>query len=329
MSGRCRGWLHGRVFHVPHEFRSRPFSRAEALAQGISRGVLQGRHFRRIHDGVWCHVDHQLTFADSIAAARLALPPKALTTGITRIQELGIDFGPQVPLHFVLEGDHHLALEGVFLHRTVKTPPNDDGGVSGEAAFVALCAEARLLDAIKVGCEMLRLGSLQPDLLDELLAGEKWRRGAVETAYVLPFLTDRCRSMPEAELFAYVVAAGLPQPEVNTEVEIATGVVVTPDQWFRPFEGAVEYEGLHHQTDRGQYNADIDRYAAYRKHDVVYELVTKERLRSPKTVVRRIHSMLVDRGYDGPPPDFGAVWDALFTPLRQLARPPRPPGSGE
>jgi len=321
----CRAWLHDRVFHVPDEFRTRPFSRAEGLAQGITRGVLQGRQFRRIHDGVWCHVDHELTFADSVTAARLALPPDALTTGITRLQELGIDFGPRAPLHFVLEGDHHLVLEGVFLHRTVKTPPNDDGGVTGEAAFVAFCAEARLLDAIEIGCQMLRLGRLELGLLDELLTGEKWRRGVAETAYVLPFLTDRCRSMPEAELLAYVVAAGLPQPDVNTEVEIAPGVVVTPDQWFGSFDGAVEYEGVHHQADRGQYNADIDRYAAYRKHDVVYELVTKERLRSPKTVVRRIHSMLVDRGYDGPPPDFGADWDALFTPLRKLVRSPRVP----
>ena len=42
----------------------------------------------------------------------------------------------------------------------------------------------------------------------------------LETAYVLPFLDGRCRSIPEAELLAYVVFAGLPMPEVNVAIEV-------------------------------------------------------------------------------------------------------------
>jgi hypothetical protein len=315
-----RLWLHGQVFTVPEDFRNRPFSRAEALASGITRGVLQGRQFRRVHEAVYCHADHQPSFSDRVAAARMALPEAARTTGITRIRELGIDYGPRAPLHFVMEGDLHLTLTGVFLHRTVTMPPHDEEGVSAEAAFIAYCAEARMIDAIKVGCELLRLDQMDLHLLDQVLTEEKWRRGVPEASYVLPFLDDRCRSMPEAELLAYVVAAGLPVPDVNLEVEIAPGVVVTPDHWWSVFTAAVEYEGSQHQEDRDQYNADIDRYAAYRRHDVAYELVTKERLRSPRTVIRRIHRMLVDRGYDGPEPEFGPVWEALFQPLHTLAQ---------
>ena len=105
----------------------------------------------------------------------------------TRLQELGLDAADDRPLHFVVEGDLHLALDGIFLHRTVKMPPHDDVGVSVEAAFVAFCAEARLIDAIKVGC-----GPAPPrwrstaSLLDELLTEERWRRGVPETSYVLP-----------------------------------------------------------------------------------------------------------------------------------------------
>ncbi len=82
----------------------------------------------------------------------------------------------------------------------------------------------------------------------------------------------------------------------------------------------VEYEGAHHQDDRAQYNADIDRYALYRRHDVPYELVTKERMRSPKATIRRVHAALVAAGYDGPPPNFGELWDSLFLPLSELVR---------
>ena len=314
------------MFSVPSDFRDRPFTRGEALRSGISRGVLQGPQFRRIHEGVYCHVDHTPTFADRLAAARLALPDSARSTGITRIQELGIDHGPRFPLHFVVEGDLHLKIDGLFLHRTVKAPPQDDCGVTPAAAYVAYCAEARTIDAIKVGCELLRLQLLDLDDLDRFVCEEKWRRGVPETRYVRRYLTDRCRSMPEAELLAYVVACRLMPPEVNVEVEIAPGVRVTPDLWFGTLRTAAEYEGSQHQEDRAQYNADIDRYAAYRRHDVAYELVTKERLRTPRTTMRALHALLVSRGYEGAPPEFGAEWDALFMRLTDVVRGPRPPG---
>lgn len=318
MVGREPEWLDRRVFNVPEEFRHRPFHRSEALESGISRSVLQGPQFRRVHESVYCHIAHEPCFQDRLAAARLALPAEALTTGITRLQELGIDYGPRSPLHFVVAGDLHLAVDGIFLHRTVKVPPHEDGGTTAEAAFVAYCAEARLLDAIKIGCELLRLEHLDLHLLEQILTEERWRRGAAEATYVLPLLDARCRSMPEAELLAYVVCAALPQPEVNQQVELAPGVVVSPDLWFHRFRQAVEYEGSQHQEDRDQYNADIDRYSAYRRHDAAYELVTKERLRTPRTLMRTLHAALVVRGYDGPPPDFGPRWDALFEPVHRL-----------
>lgn len=199
-----------------------------------------------------------MTWADRLAAARLALPSRASTTGVTRLQELGLDVGSRA----------------LLLQR-----------------------------------------------LDQILTEERWRRGVQETAYVLPLLDGRCRSLPEAELLAYVVCAGLPAPTVNEKIEIAPGVELTPDQWYVPFLLAVEYEGSQHQEDRGQYNADIDRYAAYRRHGVEYELITKERMRSPRATVRLIHAALVRRGYDGPPPDFDGLWASLFERLADVVRP--------
>ena len=264
-----------------------------------------------------------MSWEDHVAAARLALPVTVRTTGATRLREVGLEVGSAFPLHFVVEGDLHLALDGVFLHRTVKMPPNDEDGVSTEAAFVAFCAEVRTIDAIKAGCVLLHRGLLDLYLLDQILTEEKWRRGVPEAAYVLPFLDDRCRSLPEAELLAYVVCAGMPVPEVNHTIEVAPGVEVAPDQWYASYEFAVEYEGSQHQEDRGQYNADIDRYADYRRAGIAYELVTKERMRSPKATVRLVHAGLVARGYVGPEPDFTGLWPMLFMPLADIVRPLR------
>ena len=308
------------MFAIPDQFLHGPFARKTAIDAGVPRRVVDGTRFQWLHKSVYCHRDHQMTWADTVQAAQLALPAGARTTGVTRLQQLGLDVGARSPLHFVVEGDLHLVLDGVFLHRTVKMPPSDEDGVTVEAAFVAYCAGARLIDAVKVGSVLLHQERMDPGRLDDILTQERWRCGATEAAYVLPHLDGRCRSLPEAELLASVVFAGMPTPEVNQKVVLADGTELTPDLWFARLGMAVEYEGSQHQEDRDQYNADIDRYAAYRRNVVPYEQVTKERMRSPKATVRLVHAALVRQGYDGPAPDFGPLWDSLFMRVADLVR---------
>lgn len=315
------------MYVVPIEFRQGPFRRADALGAGITARVLEGAQFIRLHHGVYRHRDYSPRFEDELRGARLALPEGARTTGITRLQELGLDVGPREPLHFVVEGDHHLALSGVFLHRTVAMPPDDGAGVTAEAAFVAHCAEARTIDAIRVGSALLHRGLMDGTALATLVLEQPWRRGCVEAAWALPQLDGRCRSLPEAELLALVRFAGLPEPAVNAPIVLEDGHEVTPDLWFEDRRCAVEYEGSQHQEDRTQYTGDIDRYAAYRREGIGYELVTKELMRNPRSTVRRIHRLLVEGGYDGPGPAFGELWATLFRRLPDVVR-PRPPHSG-
>jgi hypothetical protein len=308
------------MFAVPERFRTGPFARREALMAGVTARVLEGVQFVRLHDAVYCHRDHELTLADRIVAARMALPDEARTTGITRLRQLGIDFGPSSPLHFVMARDHHLAIPGVFLHRTAAMPPGDEQGVSAEAAFVAYCAEARVIDAIKVGSMLLHLGVMDGETLRVLIVEQPWRRGCAEARWLSEHLDGRCRSLPEAELVTMVRFCGLPEPEVNPELRDDDGNKVIPDLWFAPWRHAVEYEGSHHQEDRDQYNADIDRYLIFRRMKAPYLQVTKERLRRPRLAMRQIHRALVEAGYEGPEPEFGELWATLFRPLRDVVR---------
>ena len=144
---------------LPPELLSSPFRLARSRELGVSRRVL-ARHFVRLHHEVWVHRDRKLSDADRLLAARLALPDRAHLTGITLIQQLGLDFGPRVPSRFVIQGDHHLDLDGVFLHRTKRLPPLGDLGVTPAAAFIAYCARARVIDAIKVGDWLLHGGHI-------------------------------------------------------------------------------------------------------------------------------------------------------------------------
>ncbi len=262
-----------------------------------------------------------MTDADWVTAARLALPGRARLTGITRLQQLGLDFGPRLPLHFVIEGELHLAFDKVFLHRTKRLPPTDGVGVIVEAAFVAFCAQARVLDAIKVGDWLLHEGHTTVDAIRSFALSCLWRDGADEAVWLLDHLDARSRSLKESELRAVLEFAGLPRPQSNVAINVREDVQVIGDLVYRSWRTVVEYEGAQHQEDRGVYSKDIDRYALMRASDTHYVQVTKERLLRPRTMVGEVYRALLRGGYDGPPPAFGQEWEALFGKLSAAVGP--------
>ncbi|MDH2412819.1 hypothetical protein [Nocardioides sp. CER19] len=297
---------------IPSELMSGPFTRRQARAAGVTDRMLQSKRFVRVHHGVWRLASYEMTGPDLVVAARLALPDRARMTGLTRIQALGLDFGPSTPVRFVIEGDHHLALKGVFLHRTRKLAPGGAIAVSPAAAFLAFCAEARAIDALKVGDWLLHHAHMTVEEVRELALAALWRDGAHEALFVLEDLDPRSKSLPESETRAVLTWAGLPRPEVNPVVHLDESVSVELDLLYREQRMAVEYEGSQHQLDREQYASDIDRYALFRERNIAYVQVTKEKLRSPRRLVAEVHRALVTRGYAGSPPDFGERWAMLF-----------------
>ena len=75
--------------------------------------MFKGRRLVRVFPRVWRHRDHEMTEDDWVAAARLTLPAGALLTGSSRIRQLGLDLGSTLPLHFVVQGDLHLVVDGI------------------------------------------------------------------------------------------------------------------------------------------------------------------------------------------------------------------------
>ena len=85
-------WTSG-VREIPPELLAGPFIRERAAALGGSSRMLQGSRFTRLHHRVWRHGEHGMTEEDWVTAARIALPADAHLTGITRLQQLGLDVG--------------------------------------------------------------------------------------------------------------------------------------------------------------------------------------------------------------------------------------------
>ncbi|MEV7398588.1 hypothetical protein [Aeromicrobium sp. NPDC092404] len=250
---------------------------------------------------------------DQIAGAKLAMPNRAQLSHLSRIQALGLAFGPVTPVRFTVAGDLHLDLDDVFLHRTEVLPPLDDVGVTPAAAFLQYCSDARMIDAIKVGDWLLHRRHMTILEAGELARRDHWRPGARQVRRVLPHLDAASRSLKESETRALVVFAGLPRPEVNVDLVLNGRHLGCVDLLFRIWLLVLEYEGRQHAETVEQFNIDITRYAGFRDELVAYVQITNEMLRQPRALMLLIHQKLIDRGYDGPPPVFGARWSSLFT----------------
>jgi hypothetical protein len=294
------------------EWRPGPFTRAQGKAHGVTSRMLQGPGYERVHPRVWKPADHVMTEEDWLVAAGLALPKGVHLTGISRLQLLGLDYGPHRPLRFVVDRDVHRVIDGVFLHRTKKLPPLDDVGVCVESAYISYCSLCRVIDAIKVGDWLLHNKHMDVTRLEALAVAEPWRDGAQEAMWILPHLDPRSRSLKESETRAILEFAGLPRPESNVELGLAEDLRAVGDLVYRRWRTVVEYEGTQHQDDRYQYFSDIGRYELFRDHDVSYVQVTKERIAKPRELVVRVYRTLRRNGYDGPAPQFGERWQLLF-----------------
>lgn len=297
---------------VPEDLRHRPFNQSEGLALGLTVHKLNGSTWTRLFPRVWVHRDHEMTGSDWIAAATLSMPARAQLSHASRIQALGLDIDQVKPVHFTVSGDLHLDVDDVFLHRTEVLPPLDDVGVTAGAAFIQYCSTARLIDAIKVGDWLLHRRHMTVLEVAELARRDAWRPGARQVRRVLPHLDAASRSVKESETRALVVFSGLPAPEINVSLVVAGERIGIVDLLIRCVMLVLEYEGRQHAESITQFNRDIHRYAAFRRHRVEYLQVINEMLDRPKTLIHRIHARMVELGYYGPPPVFADRWNSLF-----------------
>ncbi len=218
----------------------------------------------------------------------------------------------------LFSGDLHIALDDIFVHRTEVFPPLDDVGVMPAAAFFQYCATARMIDAIKVGDWLLHREYMSRLELTELARRDEWRPGASQVRRVIPHLDAASRSLKESETRALIVFSGLPVPESNVDLVVAGRWLGCVDLLFRMWLLVLEYEGRQHAETTEQFRKDITRYAGFRDESVAYLQIANEMLKASRTLIRRVHTMLVARGYDEGPPVFVDRWASLFAPIASV-----------
>ncbi|PJJ53627.1 hypothetical protein CLV56_3118 [Mumia flava] len=300
---------------VPPCLSDGPFSYRQAREARLSKKVLHGQRFRRVFPEVWVLRDHGMTLLDWITAASLAVPDDAHLTDAARMVALGYDDLPFRPICFVLERDHHVDIDGILVHRTLRLPPCDDIGVTPAAAFVGCCAHEAMIDLIALGDWLVRHGHASVPEIVELATEDAWRPGAERALEVVRLLDPRARSPRESKLRACLVVAGLPKPECNVDLVVDDRRLGCVDLLYRRWLLVVEYEGRQHAESPEQFGTDISRYEGFRDHHVAYVQITNARFSQPRATVLRVYRALVERGYDGPRPKFGARWRNLFAPI--------------
>lgn len=305
---------------LPDTLVGRAFHRDEAMAVGVTARMLEHRRFVEEFPRVYRHRDTVLDANALIAAARLALPDDACLSHLTRLVPLGLELDDLVPLRFTLARDHHLRFQRIFVHRTSRMPPHREGSVDVEGAFLMAAAELTPLEIVQVADWLLHRGHLRLDLLRDLLRDQHWRIASGRVEQWLPMVDGRAASLPESHLRCLLVAAGLPVPEVNADVHDHSGrFLARGDLVYRSIRLVVEFEGRQHAVSTQQFQRDIHRYGGLRDGAWHYVQVTTRMLTQPRTTVLEVHRAMVRAGYEGPPPVFGDLWEALTAePLVRL-----------
>ena len=296
---------------IPRALNGQPFETSDARAVGLSWKVLQGSRFRRVTQGVYVTA----TSADSprlrVRGVMLALPADTIATGVTGLQMLGIEVGPELPMTFASTHLRQIRRRDVRVMRFKELPPHRDGIARAEHCWLVAASTLNLLDLVTAGDWLLR--RRRSTLVRLHSAVQTYPgRGVVHARRAVMLVRERVDSPRETWLRLCLVLAGLPMPECNLVIGDDQGPMGRVDLVYLAYKLIIEYEGDQRRTDRNQWNADIDRHEDFARDNWTLIRVTSERARWPRQVVRSVYQALRTNGYEGSAPDFNQLWISLF-----------------
>jgi hypothetical protein len=241
----------------------------------------------------------------------LALPPDTIATGVTGLQMLGVDVGPELPMTFATTHPRQVRRRDVKVMRVRKLPANRDGIASAGHSWLVAASTLNLLDLVMAGDSLIRKRRTTLPRLQSAVQGYS-ARGVVVARTAVTLVRERVDSPRESWLRLCLVLAGLPMPECNLIIGDDRGPIGRVDLVYIAYKLIIEYEGDQHRTDRNQWNRDIDRQEDFARDNWMLIRVTSERARWPRQIVRAVYRALRANGYDGPAPEVSELWVRLL-----------------
>lgn len=293
---------------LPWVLRGHAFTAAQAQAAGVSRRVVQGRHFVQVHRGVYVLASTEPTFELLVEADLLRLPPDAHLSHVTGLQWRGVDAGARDPRHYSTNTRSQSTLRDVVLHRRqdrlrteqVRGRPT----LSYERLLVDAAAMLPAVALVRVADQLVRRGELSPEALARF-ALTRHLDGVRAARRAARHVRERVDSERETDLRLLLVSSGLPEPEVNVEIFDDDGTFLARgDLVYRRHRVLVEYDGRHHADDPVQWQKDLRRRERLEANGWTVVVVVNADLQSPARVVHRVWEALRRRGYRGDTPVF-------------------------
>lgn len=282
-----------------------------ALRAGLTKNVLRGPTVQRLGHGLYVAAGSDPGLLEHAAAIMLAMPSDAVVTGATALHLYGVRVGNPCPIEVVTATGAQTRRPGVRLTRASALPPNRRRMTTPVAAWLSACSKLDLIDAVTAADWIAHSGLAPLSAIREAAASASGR-GCRLARRAAGLARENVESPRETQLRLMVVLAGLPTPRCNITLGNESFIIGRVDMRFGEFLVILEYDGDQHRSDRDQWNLDLDRNESFADCGYLTLRVSSARMRRPRDLVRRLHRLLVERGYSGPAPVFSAEWSALF-----------------
>ncbi len=286
---------------LPPQLQGRVFTRADALAAGITPRVLEGPRVVRIHTGVYRYADTELTFALAVTAARMALPMGAALSHLSNLRWRGLAIGPDLPLHFSSNSRTHVERKGIVVHRRQGLlRPDVLRGVQllgPDRTFVDCGTMLSIRRMVEVGDWLVANG--HTDLLTlRAYVIQSHLDGVLRARDAASLVREGSESVRESALRWHLRCADLPEPELNGNIFDEAGTFLARgDIVYRRWKVLVEYDGWHHERDALQRQRDHLRREALEAAGWRVIVITTADMSSPMAIARRVRDALILRGY--------------------------------
>lgn len=250
---------------APSSFDPRvPFSRAEALAVGISRRALQGpRYIRLLHDiyvAASVKVTTRLRAEVALGLCGAGGHVSHHTAAVLWDAWVPDDADTHVSVQRRSDRCQRRGLKCHLAHPTAAVVHYRGLPMSSPAqTFLELARLLGLVDLVVLGDSLVHRGHATPAVLIE--AADRWAgHGAVLARRAARLVRAGVESPMEARLRLLIVIAGLPEPDIAQTVVRPDGRRrIRFDLSYPGLRLAIEYDGRHHAESSGQWLHDIDR----------------------------------------------------------------------
>jgi hypothetical protein len=296
---------------------SRPFSRQQALAAGITDSALRSSAYRTIHTGIYVAASAELTALDRARAATMPFGERAIASHATAARAWGLPI-PTLPDEHVtvLDRKARRSRAGIRCHYAPRHHIRTVEGVrlsSPEQTLVDLASLLPLVELVVVGDHLVRTGLATPRRLRDFCAAST-QPGASAARAAVRYVRERVDSPMESRLRMLIVLAGLPEPRVNLLVGDDDGVVKRKyDLCWPEIKLIVEYDGRQHVERIEQWESDVARREAIDDSGWrIIVILAADIYKTPGETLAKIHRVLLDRRLAGVPKQLTDRWRPHF-----------------